>query len=94
MDITLLEVKLDEGEFTANAPLSFAGGVEQTDSTTADEPASDASDGQTDADDTGTGPSKRRLVVGLVVVIGAAALAYYLAGNGSATGINTDVDSS
>ena len=92
MDVTLLEVKLNGGEFTANAPLSFAGGVEQTDSTTADEPAPDTSDGETgeDEDSDGTGTSRRRLLVGLVVFAGVAVLAYYLAGDGPTAGTGID----
>lgn len=67
MDVTLLEVELNGGEFTANAPLSFVGEPEQTDERTGDESATDVSSGEGNKNSTSTGSSKRRLLVGLVV---------------------------
>ncbi|ERG89077.1 MAG: hypothetical protein J07HX5_01229 [halophilic archaeon J07HX5] len=92
MDVTLLEVELNGGEFTANAPLSFVGETEQTDEMAGDESATDVS-GERNKDSTSTGSSKRRLLVGLVVFSIAAVLAYYFAG-GSTTETDTDADDS
>jgi hypothetical protein len=79
VNITLFEIHLEDASFEANAPFSDAEAEDAADA--ADEYGIDAG-GYNDGDDDG-GPSKLvPLVVGLVLLVGLAALVRKLRGGG------------
>lgn len=75
MDLTLFELHLEDGTFTANAPFS---GDRPNDSEAPDDSTTSADPGDDDEDESGGGRGKLSVLLGLLVLAGLAAAAYRL----------------